>query len=71
MNATLFTLVRILLLLTCTNFVANDVAGKCGYATGGIKSNRAPGSGRGRHAGESQGSFEYKRSSTYRTVVAV
>ena len=69
MNITLFTLVLILLLLTCTNFVANDVAGRCGYATGGMKSSSAPGRGRGWE--EFHGSFAYTRSSTYRTVVAV
>ena len=33
---------RILFVLTCTNFVAKDVAGKCGYALGGMKSSIAP-----------------------------
>ena len=59
MKSTSFTPVRILFVLTCTNLVANDVAGTCGYAAGGRKSSIAPDVGCS--CALSQGCFWYTR----------
>jgi len=69
MNSTTLTAVRILLVLTCTNLVAKDVAGTCGYATGGRKSSMAPLVGCS--ISLSHGCFWYTRISRCLTVVAV
>mmetsp|Transcript_1129 Transcript_1129/g.3732 ORF Transcript_1129/g.3732 Transcript_1129/m.3732 type:complete len:316 (+) Transcript_1129:329-1276(+) len=67
-NVATFTGVRILFVETCTNFVANDVAGRCAYATGGRKSSIAPDVGCS--ISLSHRFFWYTRDSTCRTAVA-